>query len=567
MSPRWWLLLLLLLPLAAAADERILSFHADILIRQNGWIDVEETTVVRAEGVAIRRGIYRDYPTDYKDRFGNRVEVDYRPLAVLRNGSPEDFHTEKRANGLRTYFGAADRTVAHGIHTYTYRYAAGRMLGFFEARDELYWNVTGLDSAFPIDRASATVRLDFEIDGADIGVDAFTGVYGATGRDYRASTKSEGIAEFETTQTLHPGEGLSIVVNWPKGLVAAPTGWQRLGWLLSDNRNLLAALGGLLALLTYYVPVWWHFGRDPAPGVIFPRYEPPADFSPASLRYIDNMRYDNTVMTAAVVNLAVKGYLLITESDGVYTLRKTPAGPDRPPLAAGEAALYEGLFRGGSFALLDNSQHELLGAARAAHSKSLKRDYINRYFRTNGAMNLPGILIGIVFATIALGIGDGPSPAVIGVIVAMIVAAIVFAVILKQPTAAGRKLLDDLAGFKEYLEIAEKDEMNLRNPPQKTPQLFEKYLPFALAIGVEQRWAEKFASVLSGIGAGKSAGYRPSWYYGTWNSMDITANTAILSSSLGSSISSSVTPPGSSSGSGGGGFSGGGGGGGGTGGW
>ena len=62
----------------------------------------------------------------------------------------------------------------------------------------------------------------------------------------------------------------------------------------------------------------------------------------------------------------------------------------------------------------------------------------------------------------------------------------------------GRKLLDEMSGFREYLEIAEKDEMNLRNPPERTPLLFETYLPFALAMGVEQVWAERFAKVFLG---------------------------------------------------------------------
>jgi uncharacterized membrane protein len=128
-------------------------------------------------------------------------------------------------------------------------------------------------------------------------------------------------------------------------------------------------------------------------------------------------------------------------------------------------------------------------------------------------------------------------------------------------------VLDELLGFKDYLEVAEKDEMNLRNPPEKTPQLFEAYLPFALALGVEQVWAEKFAAVLGAIRGPRGGGYQPSWYSGAWDSSRIGSNIGSVSSGLGSAISSSVTPPGSSSGGGGGGFSGGGGGGGGGGGW
>jgi len=197
----------------------------------------------------------------------------------------------------------------------------------------------------------------------------------------------------------------------------------------------------------------------------------------------------------------------------------------------------------------------------------LKRDYQNRFFKTNGLLNLPALLIGIVASVIALTVASGPTLLVLATIGLMVVALIVFAIIMRRPTVLGRRLLDDVGGFREYMEFAEKDEMNLRNPPDKTPQLFEKYLPFALAMGVEQQWAERFAAVFASLRGPDNTGYRPAWYNGSWDSLDLRSNTANISSGLGAAISSSVTPPGSSSGSAGGGFSGGGGGGGGGGGW
>ena len=168
---------------------------------------------------------------------------------------------------------------------------------------------------------------------------------------------------------------------------------------------------------------------------------------------------------------------------------------------------------------------------------------------------------------LALLVGGRISVTTIAVIVATFLAVAFFAVIMKRPTLRGRQVLDEMVGFKDYLEVAEKDEMNLRNPPEKTPQLFEAFLPFALALGVEQQWAEKFAGVLGAIRGRDGRGYQPDWYSGSWDSSRMSSNIGLVSSELGSAISSSVTPPGSSSGGGGGGFSGGGGGGGGGGGW
>jgi uncharacterized protein (TIGR04222 family) len=557
---------LLLLPCIAFADERVLGYHSDIVVRQDGWIEVTETITVRAEGSNIRRGIYRDYPTRYKDRFGNNVEVYYEPRSVTRDGRTEDFHSERRSNGVRTYFGSADRLLSPGEHTYVYRYDAGRMLGYFDAHDELYWNVTGLGWDFPIDRASATVSFAFDLPSDAVGVDASSGVFGATERGYTATTDNQGRAHFETTAALAPGEGLTIVVSWPKGHVAEPGVMQRTIWMLSDNANLLVALVGLLAVLGYYLPVWNRYGRDPAEGLVVTRYEPPAGFSPASLRFIERMSYDDKAMTAAIVNLAVKGYLRIEQSGDDHVLHLVDAAPDAAPLAAGEQALLTALFRDGERVGLDNSNHELLGQARHQHHASLQRDYTHRYFRTNGAMNLPAVLIAIAVAVIAISLGGGPTLLVVGIIAVTVAVIILFAILMKRPTGIGRKVLDEAAGFRDYLEIAEKDEMNLRNPPEKTPELFERYLPFALAMGVEQRWAERFAAIFAGLRGPGDAPYHPSWYNGNWNVSNFGRTTAALTSGLNTAISSSVTPPGSSSGSGGG-FSGGGGGGGGGGGW
>jgi uncharacterized membrane protein YgcG len=571
------LLLLLLLSVEAVADERILEFHSDILVMPDGWIDVTETIKVRAEGNRIRRGIYRDFPTEYRDKYGNDVIVGFDILSVLRNNSPEDFHTQGIRDGIRTYFGNSDRYINSGEHTYTFRYRASRMLGFFENHDELYWNVTGVNWEFPIDNASATVSFGFDVSAGDLTAEAYTGAFGYTNRDYTSRIDGSGRVEVETTKVLPALNGLTIVVTWPKGFVSEPSDLDRIGWLLSDNANLLIALVGCALLLAYYIPVWRHFGKDPDEGVLVTRYEPPKGFSPASLRYIRQMYYDDKVMTAAVVNLGVKGYLRIDVEEGSdgflgigaeedkYLLVKTDPGLGAPPMAAGEQELYDALFKGRKSILLDQDNHEKLGDAKSEHRQSLAKDYKQHYFKYNGLLNVPAVLLLVVTAVISL--GAGPSPWSILTIGLMVVTTITFAVIMKRPTLRGRKLLDEIIGFKDYLEVAEKYEMELRNPPEKTPQLFEKYLPFALALGVDQSWAEKFAAVLSSAQQPDGKPYSPTWYNGSWDNVNLSRATSNLTSSLNTAVTHSVTPPGSSSGSGGGGFSGGGGGGGGGGGW
>jgi len=572
-----FLICLLLLSVQALADERILEFHSEILVMPDGWIDVTETIKVRAEGNRIRRGIYRDFPTEYKDKYGNDYVVGFDILSVLRNNATEDFHTQGIRDGIRTYFGDSNRYLNSGEHTYTFRYRASRMLGFFENHDELYWNVTGVNWEFPIDKASATVSFGFDVSANDLTAEAYTGSFGYTGTDYTSRIDGSGRAAFETTKILQPLNGITIVVTWPKGYVKAPSDMDRVGWLLKDNANLLIALIGFALLLAYYIPVWRHFGKDPDEGVLVTRYEPPTGFSPASLRYIRQMYYDDKVMTAALINLGVKGYLRIDVEEGSdgflgfgkeedkYVLVKTDPGENPPPMAAGEKELHDSLFSGRKSILLDQENHEELGDAKSEHKRSLAKDYKQHYFKYNGLLNVPAVLIFVVTAMMSL--GSGPSFFSIAVIVLMAVTAITFAIIMKRPTMRGRKLLDEIVGFKDYMEIAEKHEMELRNPPERTPQLFEKYLPYALALGVDQRWAEKFSTVLANAQQPDGTAYSPRWYSGTWNNNSLSTTTSSLTSSLNTAVTQSVAPPGSSSGGGGGGFSGGGGGGGGGGGW
>ncbi len=153
------------------------------------------------------------------------------------------------------------------------------------------------------------------------------------------------------------------------------------------------------------------------------------------------MGYDNETMTAGVVSLAVKGYLRIHEDDDEHTLERRDPDRGSPPLAAGEQELYDELFRTGDRVTLKDDNHEIIGGARTAHRRSLKYDYHKRYFRTNGLLNLPPLIIAIIASFVALRVG--PSFMVIATIALMIVTLVVFAIILKRPTGLGRALLDE----------------------------------------------------------------------------------------------------------------------------
>jgi uncharacterized membrane protein YgcG len=566
----------------ARADERILAWQSDIQVLPDSTLEVKETLRVRAEGQQIRRGLLRDFPTRYVDRHGRRVVTGFEVLAVRRDGQSEPHALEKLSNGVRIRIGDPEVYLSPGEYTYTIIYRTDRQLGFFADHDELYWNVTGNGWDFPMDAVSAQVFLPGNIDAASIDVEAYTGPQGAQGRDWEADSGSS-LATFRSTRGLGPREGLTIVVSWPKGHVAPPGLDQRTGYLLRDAWPAGVALGGLAMLLLYYLGVWRRVGRDPPKRVIIPHYEPPAGLSPAAMRFLRRMAYDDRCFAAAVLSLAVQGALRIEQASGgllkragKFTLHRVNAPADAT-LAEDERVLRDRLFAATSSVELDNANHVALNGAKLEHLRVLKARYMPSAFRANGAWHALGIALSLLIGVFAVllpatkaGFGFSwwfmttPGRAALAAVGGALLANLVFGKLLKAPTVAGRATMDHVEGFRLYLDVAEGDELKLIDAPPLTVRLYERHLPAALALEVEQHWAERFATVF----ATQAAAHTPSWYSGdAWNTRNVARFSSGFGSSFSSAISSSSTAPGSSSGRGGGGSSGGGGGGGGGGGW
>ena len=624
--------LIALFPHFVQGKERILAFESDIQIHADRSMSVTETIFVKAEGKQIRRGIYRDFPTDYKDKLGNRYRVAFEVQSVTKDGASEPFKTERVNNGVRVYIGKSDVFLSRGEYRYEIVYQTDRQLGFFDEHDELYWNVTGTGWNFPIDEARAKIRLPVFTDPDEMQTAGYTGPQGSRDQDFKAYIDDLGVAHFETTDALNPHEGLTVVLSWPKGVIAAPKTSERIAATLADNAHIFVALLGTIGLGLYYLFTWDRVGRDPEAGVIVAEYEPPPGYSPASMRYIEKMSYDEKCFSAALINLAVKGYLTIEENDRDYVLCKTGADVD---LAPGEQKLVTKLFGFNESIELKQKNHSTISTALDAHEQALSGDYENKYFKTNRKFFFIGAAISVVliaitaiaasrnggfhetlfmaawssiwwFATgaglvkawssirhahsaftrvgafiqvlfllpfVGAGIfalfmfGEAVNWSIIIFLLVIVALNIVFYQLLKAPTRLGRKLMDKVAGFRHYVDVAEKHELDYRNPAGRTPELFEKYLPYALALDIEQQWTEQFNEVLAKAAQGDTP-YHPAWYSGThWHPTRAGHFSSALAGSLTSAIASSSTAPGSSSGSGGGGFSGGGGGGGGGGGW
>jgi len=561
-SIRLLLLLGLLFFRPLFADESIIEFHADIQVHADSSLTVSEFITVRSEGRNIRRGIYRDFPIRYRDRFGNRYDVRFDFISLTRNDRPEPSHIERLSDDVRIYFGSSAVMLENGVHRYQLRYRTQRQLGFFDEFDELYWNVTGNDWAFPIERASARVSLPSDVAFNSLRIALYTGRQGERANQGTWKVTSAREIRFEAEQSLAPGEGLTVAVGWPKGMVAEPGMVQKLAWFFSDNKGALVLLSTWLLALAWYLQSWHKHGRDPQKGIIIPRFQPPDGISAAASQYVLDMGMKSRGLTAAIVSLGIKGQLRIDEQDDEFVLFRNTTGSAE--LTEGEAAVLANLLPvAESWIELDNKRFREFQSARADLEKALKKEHQGRLFKLNTVFMIPGILLSLLGVVAGALAGTGPFAWVVFA-VASILLHITFLLLLRAPTPIGRKVMDEIEGFRMYLETAERDRLERMRSPRLTPEVFETFLPYAFALGVENSWCERLTRELPR----DASEYQPAWYSGQHGSINTLHHLGDnLGSNFSSALSSASTPPGSSSGSGGGGSSGGGGGGGGGGGW
>jgi uncharacterized membrane protein YgcG len=408
---------------------------------------------------------------------------------------------------------------------------------------------------------------------------------------------------------------------------------QQAGWWFHDNPALVAGGLGLPIVLGFYLFAWLRVGRDPPRGTIIPLFAPPPGMSAAAVRYVDRMEFDDRCFTAAIIELAVNGRLKIDgrgEQPVIEVARgKTPVGRAEAIVAARLFAtkpflvldpVNHEIFGNAKDALrqeLENAHDDVLFADNYAWSGlgfaltvlAVAAIAVAVAFSYGGDA-AAGLIFATVLPTVAIMVGatmirNGwlfgrrgwvvlltgvlvtTGAVLIGLYVMLSIGAGVTAVLpglaayvmapvaalgfhgLKAPTRGGREIMDKIAGFKEYLGVAEEERLEFLSPPDKTPELFERFLPYAIALDVENTWAQRFSAVLAAAGVSAAAATATTWYQGDGGLSNPVSLVDRLGSDFSSAVASASTAPGSDSGGGssGGGSSGGGGGGGGGSGW
>jgi len=557
-------------------SERVISFHSDIEVDTSSRITVKESIKVYANGNVFKRGITRTIPTQSIDDSGNKIKLNYKILSVERDGRASKYHTERGNGDITIYVGESDVFLNEGEYNYTIMYRMSGQIRFFDTYDEIYWNVNGFDWELPFDQVSSQITLP---EGGNIIQNScYTGRYGSTNTNCNATIISDNRMRF-SADNFNAGENLTVAVGFSKGIVnqppppPPPTFLQKYGALI---------LSGFLslALLLYYGFTWLKFGIDPPKPTVFPQFDIPEQMTPASVGMLDKLRYHGDLITGSILNLAVKGYLKIEEDtqDFVFGLFKSKKfiihklKEDTGLLNNEERVLLSKLFSGSSKLILDGQYDSKVRSAVTSFKASLRKQHhgliyqgFNAKFWVIPILTIIAYVFLFFFLVSQYFQGENDLVVFFLFMILNIAFFLIYQYLIRKPALEKLRLKSLIEGFKMYMNAAEEKQIAHFNPPDLTPDIFEKLLPYAIVLGAEDVWGEKFQNLIDKSIIDQS--YQPTWYAG--NIGNFSTFNHSLNSSLSNSFSKSATPPSSSgsSGSGGGGFSGGGGGGGGGGGW
>ena len=570
------LLLLVLFPAYLCAQGRqlrIQKFESEITVTPDAKVDVTENITFQFKG-GPWHGVYRTIPVEYAGPNGLNYSLFLDVRSVTDgNGNKLKFESsrERQNRKLKIYIPDADNSV----QTVIIDYVVSDALRFFDDHDEFYWNVTGDLWDIPIDAASAHIVLPPAA--SNVRTNVFTGSFRSTGHEATAEVAGTGV-DVNTTAPLRIHEGLTVAVAFDKGAVREPTSADKFFLYLRSNWAFFIPIVAFVLMFW----LWWTKGRDPRLRPITAQYEPPDKLTPGEVGTLVDNSVDMRDITASIVDLAVRGYLVIEEQqkdhllglthskEYVFHLKKSQA--EWNTLQPHEQDLLSGLFSGGnagdsvSLSELHHRFYTSLPGIRNDIFASLLGHgyYTHRPDTVRSSYIGFGIVAGVILiwggTAIARSMGMAPTSFIVsGILTGAIICG--FGWFMPAHTQAGARALEGILGFEDFLNHVEADRFNRMI---KTPEMFEKFLPFAMALGVEKNWSNAFKNIYT---------QPPQWYQGNFgpgfypymfvsnlNSMSSVAATAMASaprSSGGSGFG----------GGGGGGFSGGGFGGGGGGGF
>lgn len=541
---------------AVSAAESITDFHVEAKLDADRNLMITES-IDYDFGTLQKHGIYRSIPERYS-RNGANFDLHFNIGDSLQDGKFATQKITRDGEYRKIRLGDEDITIT-GKHQYTFNYSTVRSINDFpdDKERELYWNVTGNEWQVSIAKASMRVELP----AAPTNTICFTGAYGST--EQECDIKVQGtILTVSTRRELAPGEGLTFAVRLPDVAMRDIGLSEHILFFIQDNFPLFSPLLVLIAMVIF----WWKYGRDPkGRGTIIAEYEEPEQLPPGLQISLVDQQVPSKAITATLLDLARRGYAKIRfegdpNEDGwfkpkakvYYEKVKEPVG-----LAQYERTLFDGVFSEGDSVDLserhDSFWQDLQKARKEIFDDLQKRGYFGkdpsviRFLWTAVAIGCVALGFFLIGAFGEMFIFSGIAS---GLIVML------FGWHMPRVTKEGAVIVERIEGFKKFLSVTEKARLEFTDAPAKRPEEFARFLPAAVAFGVEEKWAGQFANIQLP---------KPSYVTGSTNTWSA-VNYAHAMDSFHQSSSSSMYSAPSSSGSGGSGFSGGGSGGGGGGG-
>ncbi|MFP3593257.1 DUF2207 domain-containing protein [Chryseobacterium sp. SIMBA_038] len=607
--------------------ERITSFHSDINVDKKSALNITENINVHSLGINIKRGIYRALPLS-RNLNNKTQKVKYDIISVKKDGVEEDYHEETGDGYLKIYVGNKDVILSPGDYKYEIKYKTENQIGFFDKYDEVYWNVNGTVWDFAIDTISAKVTLPegakilqnscYTGSYGNNSQNCTSKVLSDNSMEWAATNlaPNEGLtiaAGFQKGIMIPPPPptflekfgiligGLIIFLGlifyyfstWRKYGVdpQKPTVYPQfnvpedlspasMGYLENEsfkNKFLTASIVNLAVkgyvkiiegedsgILGLFSTKTFTLNKLKEPDQALPKEE--INLMNTLFTGNDTLKFDGKYNSKIenVVN-SFKGTLAFQHDK--FLNEGNNFSKVVVPILIMTVVYALGLF----ISYKIDPEPEKMAGGIAVYVISLIIFFVVSFLssRVSWKFLIPIPIFVIIGLIGFIKLGNGGSELInFGVCYFFIIlgftSLMIYQYVIKRPSEEKLRQKSLIEGFKMYMGAAENEQLKFHNPPQMTPQVFETLLPFAMVLGVDQIWGEKFDAMVKNMANGTE--YVHAWYVGSSINHLSFGNT--LNSSLTNSIRSAATQPSSSSsGSGGGGFSGGGGGGGGGGGW
>lgn len=485
---------------SAQSMEQIRSFNVSSKINLDGTVDVIES-ISYDFGGNQKHGILRFIPLSSPD--GPFLKIKFKSVTD-ENSIAYTVKNESSLQEFRVRVGDPEKLVS-GVKKYNIAYTVSNVIRRSKDSDEWYWNVLGTGWAVPVNSAKITIDLPSEISADKAEPFCYTGKEGSK-ESACMSQKSGNSITVSTLRSLSSGEDLTISMGMPVGIIQNPAKISILDRLKILAPYVLYIVTGILVLILGVLIVLNSrkiiIPRKLKSLPIAPIYNPPDNLSPADIGVFLNGRFDQDEIAPIFIDLAVRGYLKIRylEQKGLlgtsadYELVKQKSGEDLAHPAY--KAAYNRLFGTRDSVLISGFKSER--NANALFFSAISESVMN-YVLGQGYIikKSPGIKIIIPLAWFAV-VAVLFRLEFLTLAIFLAVLGLLFLVIFGKTefTEKGIETMRLILGFRDFLKLAESEKLRLLNAPALQPEMFERFLPYAMIFGLEKEWAEQFTPIL-----------------------------------------------------------------------